>query len=514
MSFIKRNRKEFIFILFFTVLKIILHFTANSNFGYHRDELLYKALGEHLDWGYKEVPPFIAGVSWLSTNIFGDSVFAARIISTLCGAMIVYLTGLSVLALGGKRFAIGVACLAVIVSPAFLASGYLLQPVVFDQFFWVLAAYLLIRYVRTRQNRFLYFFGVAAGFGMLNKYSIAFYLLSLLIGLLLTPQRKILLEKRWLTSIGIAFLIFLPNLIWQVSHDLPVIKHMSELRETQLNFIDPIDFILQQLLVHATASIVWIAGLVYVFSSRSLKPFKFLGLAYLAVIILLILLKGKSYYSFGAYPVLFAFGGMAISRLLFKMREGLRYASVAFILIPSVIVIPIAIPILPFQTTLKFFRFTADKLHLNFPLKWEDQRMHATTQDYADMLGWEELAIGASKSFDLIPEHERASSTLFASNYGQAGALDYYREKYNLPSAVCLNSSYALWSPDSIRTKHFVYIDDEYPDDLKPMFKKMVKIAEVQNPYAREKGTAVYLFSYPIRNLNPIYRAHRTEELN
>jgi hypothetical protein len=175
--------------------------------------------------------------------------------------------------------------------------------------------------------------------------------------------------------------------------------------------------------------------------------------------------------------------------------------------------IPIVVPILPFSTTLQFFHFTANKLHIDFPLQWEDQKLHATTQDYADMLGWEELAVGASSSFNRIPEHERSSTTLFASNYGQAGALDHYRKKYDLPATVCLNSSYALWSPDTIRTQHFIYIDDEYPDDLKPMFKQMVKITEVQNPYAREKGTAVYLFSYPVKNLNPVYQAHRQEEL-
>ncbi|NEU08355.1 glycosyltransferase family 39 protein [Flavihumibacter sp. R14] len=513
MSFYRRNRKEFLFILLFTLLKLAIHFTANSNFGYHRDEFLYKALGEHPGWGYKEVPPFIAGVSWLTSNLFGDSVFAARLLSTLCGALIVYLTGLTVLAAGGKRFAISIACLAVIISPAFLASGYLLQPVVFDQFFWVLSAYLLIRHIRTRQNRFLYFLGIAAGFGMLNKYSLAFYLLALFIGLLLTPQRRILLNKAWLATLAIAFIIFLPNLLWQISYDLPVIRHMKELRETQLNFIDPIDFILQQLLVHATASIIWICGLVYLFTSRPLKPFRCFGYAYFAVILLLILLQGKSYYSFGAYPVLFAFGGMALSRFLFRFQKGWKYTVVAALLVPSAVFLPIAVPILPFDTTLKFFRFTADKLQIRFPLKWEDLQFHATTQDYADMLGWEEIAVAASRAFERIPQHERGSATLFASNYGQAGALDHYRKKYRLPETVCLNSSYALWSPDSIRTQHFIYVDDEYPDDLQPLFREMVKIGEVQNPYAREKGTDVYLFSYPVKDLNPVYKAHRREAL-
>lgn len=514
MSFYKRNRKEIQFVLFFTFIKLVLHFAANHNFGFHRDELLYLALGEHNDWGFKEVPPFIAGISWLSVHLFGDSVFAARIFSTLFGALIVYLTGLTVLALGGKRLAIAIGCLAVIISPAFLASGYLLQPVVFDQFFWVLSAYLIIRYIRTYQNQYLYALGFAAGFGMLNKYSMAFYMVALLTAILLTPQRKMFLNKAWLAAAAIALLIFLPNLIWQINHGLPVIKHMNELKETQLNFLSPVDFVLQQLLVHATASIIWLTGFIFLFVSRSLKPFRFLGLAYIIVILLLIFLQGKSYYSFGAYPVLFAAGGMAFSRLLSRLQTGWKYAVLIVILLPSIFFIPIAVPVLPFTTTLKFFRFTADKMKLTFPLKWEDQRYHATTQDYADMLGWEELAIGASKAYLLIPESERLQTTIFASNYGQAGAVDHFRKKYNLPATVCLSSSYALWSPDSIQTRHFIYIDDEYPDDLEPMFKKMTKVSQIKNPYAREKGSSVYLFSYPLKSLQPVYQKHRQEELN
>ena len=514
MSFYKRNRKEFSFILHFTFLKLVLHFAANSNFGFHRDEFLYMALGEHLDWGYQEVPPFIAGVSWLSTNVFGDSVFAALVISTLFGALIVFLTGLTVLALNGKRLAIAIACMAVIISPAFLASGYLLQPVVFDQFFWVLTAYLLVRYIRTHQDQYLYCLGVAAGLGMLNKYSMAFYLLALFIALVLTPQRKVLLNKAWLGAAGIALLIFLPNLLWQISRDFPVLRHMNELKETQLNFINPVDFVLQQLLVHASASIIWITGCLYLFFSRPLRQFRFLGIAYLVVIVLLIALQGKSYYSFGAYPVLFAVGGIAVSRILSRLQDSIKYAAISLILLPSLIFIPIAIPLLPFGATLKFFEFMSSELKLTFPLKWEDQQLHATSQDYADMLGWEELSIEVSKTYRLIPENERPLTTIFANNYGQAGALDHYRTKYSFPATVCLSSSYALWAPEKIVTQHLIYIDDEYPDDLKPAFKKVRKISEIQNPYAREKGTAVYLLSYPTESILPIYQQHRLEALN
>ncbi|HUH32662.1 MAG TPA: hypothetical protein VLZ28_01840, partial [Daejeonella sp.] len=303
-------------------------------------------------------------------------------------------------------------------------------------------------------------------------------------------------------------------LLWQIHRDFPVLKHMNELQETQLNFINPVDFVLQQLLVHASASIVWIAGFIYLFYSRPLRQFRFLALSYLVVILLLIFLQGKSYYTFGAYPVLFAVGGIAVSRLLSQLQSFLKYAAVTLILLPTIFFLPVAIPILPFSTTLKFFEFMSNEMKLTFPLKWEDQQLHATTQDYADMLGWEELRVQVSKTYRLIPEKERPLTTIFANNYGQAGALDHYSKKYAFPATVCLSSSYALWAPKRIKTQHLIYIDDEYPDDLESAFKKVVKISQIENPYAREKGTSVYLLSYPIESILPIYQKHRLEALN
>ena len=513
MPFYKRNQQEISLILFFTFLKLALHFLANSNFGFHRDELLYMALGEHLDWGFKEVPPFVAGISWLTVHIFGDSLFATRLFPTLFGALIVFFTGLIVLNMGGKRLAISIACMATILSPAFLASQYLLQPVIFDQFFWTLTAYLFIRYIQTRNINNVYYLGISTGFGMLNKYTMALLALALVIGLFVSPQRKLLLNKAWLIAAAIAFIIFLPNLIWQITNGLPIIKHMKELKESQLDNNDSTDFILQQLLIHAGGLFIWLGGLIYLFVSRNNKQYRFLATAFFITMILLIVLKGKVYYGFGAYPMLFAAGGIAFYELLKRLKPILKYAIVAFIFIPNLLFLPIAVPILPLSSSLKFFAFIADNLNIRFPLKWEDQKEHATTQDYADMLGWDELAEKVSKAYHQIPANERATATIFASNYGQAGAIDHYRKKYNLPPVVCLNSSYALWAPPSIPSTHFVYVNDEYPDDLLPYFKTIRKIGEVENPYAREKGTAIFLLSYPEKDLMPLYQADRNKKL-
>ena len=507
--FYRRHKKEIHLILIFVGLKLLLHFLANSRFGFHRDELLYIALGQHLDWGFKEVPPFIAGISWLSGTLFGDSVFAFRILPTLAGALIILITGLMALVLNGKRPAIFIACLAMLFSPAFLASGYLLQPVVFDQLFWTCAAFLLIMYIQTRKTQYVYLLGAVAGLGMLNKYTMAAFLVALFIGLLITPQRKFLWHKSWLGAMAIGLIIFLPNLIWQINHDLPVIKHMRELKETQLDHIRPDEFLIQSFLVHGTVALVAIVGLIYILFSKRNYRARFVGFSFILIILLMLQLQGKVYYAFGAFPMLFALGGVAFQHALRSFSRIAVNTAAALIVAPCLLFIPVVIPVLPIDTTLSFFKL-AKNSGITFPLKWEDQQLHATTQDYGDMFGWQEMAKYSMEAYQLIPENERHLATVIADNYGQAGALDHLG-KPGLPKTVCLNSSFFLWAPDSIQTNHLIYVDDDI-SDLIPVYKKVRVVGEVKDPLARERGTKVYLLSYPTVDINKLYHAARQRE--
>eukprot|EP01136_Pigoraptor_vietnamica_P041598 Opistho-1_new@14739 len=230
-------------------LQFLLRLGSLSNYGFHQDELLYMALGDHLAWGFKETPPFIALVGWLSKNIIGDSVFAMRLIPALCSALIVYFTGRLTIALGGKWFAVLLACCGIAFSSAFLASGALFIPQVFDELCWILLAYSLIKYHQTQRNNYLLLLGLILGIGLMVKYSIALYAIALLIGLLCHPtQRRLLLHRYFWYGIAMACLISLPNLYWQYKHDFAVFKHYQELKETQLIYIKPLDFLVQQAL--------------------------------------------------------------------------------------------------------------------------------------------------------------------------------------------------------------------------------------------------------------------------
>ena len=503
MSYKNRRSTYVYFILIFVFVKVVLNLFAISHFGFHRDEFLHLVLADHLDWGYKEVPPFIALMAKLSITFFGNSLFAARIFPTIFSGLIIWFTGLITVEFGGRRFAITLTCLALIFSPAFAASGYLFQPVVFDQFWWVLTVWLLIKYLNTTDVKYLYWLGLAVGLGMLTKYTMAFFTFAMIIGILISKQRKLLFNKHILGAAVVAFLICLPNLIWQIQHHWPLISHMKALREEQLNYITPSDFIKQQLLVHGVALFVWFTGFLFLIFSFRLRNFQFLAIAYVLIFIFLLEMDGKNYYLFGAYPMLFAAGGFGFERLLKAKGYALRTAAILLFVLPNLLLFPLVLPLLSLNQTLAFFRFANKNIPaLKFATTWEDQKQHPTTQDYADMLGWDELARKVGEAYNSLTPEQQKQTLIYADNYGEAGALHHYRKQFNYPDVVSLNSSFTLWAPDSLNCKYMIYIDDNGGENIRQFVAgKMIgsykKLGEIEYPLAREKGTGIYFITDP-----------------
>ncbi|RFZ85489.1 hypothetical protein DYU05_07795 [Mucilaginibacter terrenus] len=515
MSYKNRRPGYSKFILIFVAIKVLLNLMAISRFGFHRDEFLHLVLADHLDWGYKEVPPFIAVLARITLSVFGDSVFAARIFSTIASGLIIWLTGRITVELGGRRFAITLACLALIFSPAFAASGYLFQPVVFDQLWWVVTVWLFTKYLNTADVRYLYWLGAAVGLGMLTKYSMAFFTGSLIIGILISKERKLLFNKHVLISAVIAFLIFLPNVIWQFVHHFPFFTHMKELREEQLDYVKPIEFLMQQLLVNGPALFVWLTGFFFLLFAFKLRRFRYMAIAYVLIFLFLLEMNGKNYYLFGAYPMLFAAGGFAWERIIKRSWIVVRVAVVLAFVLPNLLLLPMVLPVLSLDKTLGFFRYTKEHLpFLSFITKWEDQQQHPTTQDYADMLGWEEMAQKASQAYHSLTREQQKQAQIFADNYGEAGALHLFHKKYNMPDVVSLNSSFALWAPDSLNARYIIYVDDDanVKERLAPILESYRQTGEVLEPLAREKGTKVYILVNPSPRLNEVYQKELAEK--
>ena len=481
----------------FSHCKIVGSLFTNGAYGFHRDEFLYIALGEHLAWGYVEIPPSIAFFANMSRNLFGDSIFAIRFFPALVGAAGLVLTALIARELGGGKFAQVLAGLTFLMSPAYLGSNTLFQPVSFNQFYWILSAYILLRWINHKKPNTWIHLGVVMGLAMLNKYSVLLFAFGILAGLLLHPtHRKALQSKSVYLGILTGFLIWLPNLIWQMVHDFPELTHLRELSEQQLAHVSIPDFLLSQLLMQGLNCGIVLLGLGYLLLKGSMKPYRILAWIYLSIIALLLVFSGKDYYSLGAYPMLIAAGALAVEAFTAgqNWRKWLRPVAVVWVLGCNLFAIPYALPILPITEAKTYMQHMADTYGLDGPIRWEDGELHDLTQDYADMHGWEELVEQVAYIYHQIPEAEQAETAIYAGNYGQAGAINWYGKQHGLPVAHSRNSSYRLWWDNTLTPKHLIVVDDS---DSRESFAggcESIEFAtQLSHPIARENGTHIFL---------------------
>jgi len=230
--------------------KLVLHLLTAGSYGYFVDELYFLACAEHLDFGYVDLPPFVTLVAAAERSWLGDSLLAVRFLPAVAGALKVVLTGLIVRELGGKRVAQGLAALAVAIATVYLSIDHLLTMNVFEPLFWMGCALVLIRMIKTRDARLWLWFGVLAGLGLENKDTMVFFGLAAVLALLLTAERKLLLD-RWVPIAGVvALAILLPNLLWQIEHGFPHLEQLANVRRNQRNVtLSPIPFFLEQVLL-------------------------------------------------------------------------------------------------------------------------------------------------------------------------------------------------------------------------------------------------------------------------
>lgn len=488
-----KSATRFLYLL--ALIKFVLPFLLqDATYEPHRDEFLYLAEGNHMAWGYMEVPPLLSVFAWLTQHL-GTNMFWIKFWPSLFGSLNLILVGRIVIAQGGKFFSLFLVFCSFFFS-VFLRVHFLFQPNFLEIFFYTLIAFGLISFIQTGKNKWLYVCGLGAGLGLLSKYSVAFYLISLLPALLLTPQRTIFLNKHFYYGLSLALLIFLPNILWQYANHFPVIYHMHELSSTQLQFVPPTDFLKDQLLMFLPCSFIWIAGFFYLILNKKGRPYVFLCWAYLVVIGILLWFHGKNYYSLGLYPVFFGFGSLAIENWTVRSRYFLRYVFSLFI---SGLGIYFTFIGLPLMKPVKLAAFYQDTHAAGKGiLRWEDQRDHALPQDFADMLGWEEMAKKTGDIFHGLDSIQQDNTIIFCDNYGMAGAIDYYRKKYHLPEAFSDNASFLYWIPDSIHFKNLILLTTDQEEMQHPFIKEFERAAvegRVTEPLARENGTQILLLT-------------------
>jgi hypothetical protein len=490
--------------VYFALAKLLLHFLTNSQYGYFRDELYFIACGEHLDWGYVDHAPMVGWAAKLSRTLLGDSLFALRFLPALAGALKVLLTGLMVREFGGRRFAVALACLCVIVAPVYLVSDTLFSMNAFEPVFWMGCAYCIVLAINRREPRFWLGFGALAGLGLQNKHSMLFFGFGVFIGVLLTPERR-LLKSRWLWIAGaLALLIFLPNLIWEQRHDWATLELLGNVKATGKNVeLAPLDFILQQflMLLPFTAP-VWLAGLWYFLFDSEGRRFRLLGVAYLVVLTLIIALKGKVYYTLPVYPMLFAGGGVIWERWLSRRRiSWLKVAYPLLLLAGGAVFAPMALPVLPVETLIRY----QDALGLK-PPKTEVGHAGALPQHFGDMFGWPEMVEQVARVYHSLPPEERARAGIYANNYGEAGAIDFFGARHGLPKAISPHQNYFLWGPRDYTGEVLILMQSKRADAERNCG-SVEEAARVAHPYAmREEQYTIHIcrnLKKPLRELWP-----------
>jgi len=489
---------EYRIVLLFALAKLGIHLLTATHYGFQRDAYLYLAQSRHLDWGYFSTPPLLAFVTRIHTLIWGDSLLAVRLLPALIGTLSIFLVGWMIKKLKGGSMAQMIGLTAVLLSPAFLRPAVLLQPVIFNHLFWLLSALVLFQMVRKHDSRLILWLIPVLGLGWLNKYSIIFYALALLVAMIISQNRK-LLWSRFLpvTLIG-GFLLILPNLLWQHAHNWPVFSHMAELQETQLGNVLLKDFLFAQLFMHLPALPVWLGGLVLLIFHKRFREYRMFAWAFLITLLLIIVLRGKFYYTIAAYTMLMVFGGLAWERWSPRPRRWIAWLVLALIISNGVYTLPFSLPVYKPERMVKYSKKQVER-GLDMMLKWEDGEVHDLPQDYADMVGWDELARKVWDFFESLPDSVQSSTLIYGEFYGCAGAMDYYRPDPGYPEVYSFNDAYTQWIPRSPKLKHMIYVG--YSDRVGDYFQEIQWIGSVEHPHFRERGLPIWFGSYPTARL-------------
>lgn len=490
-------------IIFIALANIGVRFLFYDNLEYHRDDLLYFALGTHPAFGYETVPPLTGWVAMMMQFILDGSLFAVRAFPSFLSGVMVLLTASIARELGSSRYGALLAVTGLSVSGFFMRTFFLFHPVHLEVFLWTLCIWQIIKYINTSAGKYLVFFGIAAGFAMLNKYLSGLFFIGLLVIVPFTQYRKIFAERDFRIGMIAGALLFLPNLIWQITKGLPALNHISKLYDTQLVHMDAGTFLIDQLTAPMAASLLTVAGLIFLLSSAKMIRYRFLAFLAIFVIGMLLLLKGKGYYTLGVFPFMIAAGAAAFDAWI-KVKA-VRIAIPLIIIILNLPSIPYGLPVFDKDGLKQYFVFMDEEMDIDIGRRWEDGTIRSLPQDYADMIGWEELVLLTDSAYRMVDD--RNAVLIYGENYGHAGAITVIGRKYGLPCPVSFHESFRYWIPVELKTEitSFIYINHHLGEDVEMLYGKITVIGSVSDKDAREYGATVYLCEQPVTSFNEFW---------
>lgn len=431
----------------FAAIKFAVHVASSIwgvhlGYGFFRDELYFLECGRHLAWGYVDQPPLVALQARVAEVLFGISPTGIRIFSFLAGSIMVGLTGLLTWQFGGRRSAQILAMTAILAAPVFLGTDSYLSMNSFEPCFWMGALFVILRIAEgSASPRAWLLFGLLAGLGIENKHGTVFFLIALITGLLLSPQRRILKSRWCVAGVGVLLLLALPNLIWQWANHYPTWVFLSGVAHSDKNIkLPPLTFLIQQMkiLLISTAPL-WIGGLTWLALGRSSRAWRFVALNYLIFLLMMMALHAKDYYVAPMYPILFAAGAVGLGKITRGVWPSVTY-SIVLALTLVFATGPVALSILPPE------RYEAYTAILFNPKNAQSEKFTSPLpQILSDRFGWPQMVQGFATRYNALPPDVRAHTGIICSNYGEAGAVNILGPAYGLPAAISGHQNYIYW---------------------------------------------------------------------
>lgn len=481
--------KYWVLILIVFAKFILQYALVNPYYELHRDEFLHLDQSDHISFGFISLPPFTSIISKL-IFLLGGGEFWVKFFPALAGALTIVTAWLITEELGGGIRAKLLVSLALLFS-VLTRLNMLFQPNSVDILAWTLIFLALIRYFRRSDPKQLIYLAVFAAIGFYNKYNVVFLLTGIAAGIFLTSQRKILKQRHFWIAVLILAVLLIPNIIWQVRHDFPVIDHMRILKENQLDNNSGSGFLLSQIKIFFGSLPLIVIGITALLLYKPFRPYRFVAIAFITVLALFSVFRAKDYYALGIYPVIFAFAGIYLDKALgYRTATALISFLVIFNLALFAALARYVMPAMPPEQIIRNSK-TFEKFGM---LRWEDGKNHSLPQDFSDMTGWKEMADKALEAYRMIPEEEHAGTLVFCDNYGQTGALNYYN-RGKMKEAYSFNTDYIYWLERIPYIKNVILVGEMTEDSIAKMFTEYRQTGVVENQYAREKGTGIFLFT-------------------
>jgi 4-amino-4-deoxy-L-arabinose transferase-like glycosyltransferase len=456
-------------VLLVAAATVLLHLAVATGYGWHRDEMYFFVEGRRLDWGFASEPPITPALAWLSEQLFGASLVGLRLWPALAGAAVAVLASLVARELGGGRTAQLVAAITTTTATIALGLFHLFGPSAFDQAAWAGCLLVLVKLLNGADQRWWLAFGAIAGVGLLNKNTLVLLAIGLVVAVVVTPPLRPWLRSALPWAAGaLAVVIASPYLVWQTVHGWPMLDVAGSVSDEMGGISGAAEYLpMQVLTMNPLLAPIWLAGLWWLWRSRTFRP---LAVMWIVLLVVLALSGGRSYYLMPAYLPLFAAGGIVVER--WRDRP---VAIVAALVAAAALVVPSALPVLPIEAH-RYLPFAAVNPLLSDPPGWP----------------------GYVAQIAAV----RPGTPVLAANYGEAAAMELAGAQ-----AYSGHNAYGTWGPPPAGTSEMIAVG--MPEEvLARTFTHCTPVAVLHNPYGiddEETGRAVQVCSAPLASWDVLW---------